>query len=122
MTNMEYASLEPFLNWPDLLVRVDHDSELIKELFMLLQEELPQLRNRLQNAINGGNLPEVEKAAHTLKGMLANLSVRQGTVLAASMEEAARNENLSEIQQAAVAFDQEIAQFLPALGEYLAST
>jgi HPt (histidine-containing phosphotransfer) domain-containing protein len=80
---------EKFVDMPDLLGRVENDRELLTELFVMFQEELPGLQSALHDAIGVGNLPEGAKAAHALKGMLANMSMRKGATMAASIESAA---------------------------------
>ena len=65
------AVLEKFVDLPDLLARVENDRELLAELFVMFQEELPGLQNTLHHAMDVGDLPEGAKAAHALKGMLA---------------------------------------------------
>src|SRR5450631_131729 len=76
--------LEKFVDLPDLLARVENDRELLTELFVMFQEELPGLQSALKDAIHVGNLLEVAKAAHALKGMLANMSMKKGATMAAS--------------------------------------
>ena len=120
MTNSEHASIEQYVNMPELLARVDNDSELLTELFALFQEDFPRLRDALHNAVHAGGPRQVEKAAHALKGMLANLSIKHGAVLAANVEAAARAGDDREIQQAMAAFDGEETGLLAAVGTFMA--
>ena len=121
MTNSEHASLEQYLNMPELLDRVDNDRELLADLLTLFQEDFPRLRDALHTAVDSGNPPQVEKAAHTLKGMLANLSIKWGAELAAGIEAAARAGNVPEIQQAVAAFDREEAGLQAAVSSFMSS-
>jgi two-component system, sensor histidine kinase and response regulator len=120
MTSPQHASLEQYVNMPELLVRVDNDSELLTELLVLFQEEFPRLRDALHNAAHAGDPRQVEKAAHALKGMLANLSIEHGAALAAKVEAAARAEDAREIQRAMAAFDREETGLLAAVGTFMA--
>lgn len=120
MTNPEHASIEQYVDMPELLARVDNDSELLTELFALFREEFPKLRDALHNAVHAGDPRQVEKAAHTLKGMLGNLSIKHGAALAANVEAAARAGDEREIQQAMAAFDGEEAGLLAAVGTFMA--
>ena len=120
MTNSEHASIEQYVNMPELLARVDNDIELLTELLALFREDFPKLRDTLHHAAHAGDPRQVEKAAHTLKGMLANLSIKHGAALAADVEAAARAGDEREIQQAMAAFDGEETGLLAAVGAFVA--
>ena len=114
------AVLEKFVDLPDLLARVENDRELLTELFVMFQEELPVLQDALHDAIDVGNLPEGAKAAHALKGMLANMSMKQGTTMAASIEAAARAGNIPAIKETLASFDSKIAALSAAVDAFIA--
>jgi HPt (histidine-containing phosphotransfer) domain-containing protein len=116
------ALLKEFLDLPDLLARVEDDRELLTELFVMFQEELPGLQSALRDAIDARNLLEGAKAAHVLKGMLANMSMKKGATMAASIEAAARSEDLPAIKETQVAFDSELAALSAAVDAFLART
>jgi two-component system, sensor histidine kinase and response regulator len=120
MTSPVHASLEQYVNMPELLARVDNDNELLAELLALFQDEFPGLRDALHNAAHAGDPRQVEKAAHALKGMLANLSIKHGATLAANVEAAARAGDKREIQQAMAAFDAEETGLLAAVDRFMA--
>jgi HPt (histidine-containing phosphotransfer) domain-containing protein len=113
------AVLEKFVDLPDLLARVENDRELLAELFVMFQEELPGLQNTLHHAMDVGDLPEGAKAAHALKGMLANMSMKQGTTMAASIEMAARAGNIPAIKETLASFDSEIAALSAAVDAFI---
>ena len=119
MTNPEHASLEKYANMTELLARVDNDRELLTELFTLFQEDFPRLRDALHSAVDTGDTPQIGKAAHTLKGMLASLSINQGAKLAAGVEAAALAGDALQIRQALAAFDREAAGFSAALDVFM---
>jgi two-component system, sensor histidine kinase and response regulator len=114
------ALLEKFMDLADLLARVENDRELVTELFAMFREELPRLKHALHEAVDIGDLLQVAKTAHTLKGMLANMSVKQGTIMAAVIEAAARDGNVPAIKQTLVSFDSETAAFSAAVNMYIA--
>lgn len=120
MTNQEHATLEQYVNMAELLARVESDRELVAELFTLFQEDFPRLQDALDSAVDSGDPLEVEKAAHTLKGTLANLSIKQGAELAAGVEAAARAGDALQIRQTLAAFDREAAGFSAALDVFTA--
>jgi len=116
------ALLEKFVDLPDLLARVENDRELLTELFVMFQEELPGLQDALHHAIDAGDLPEGVKAAHALKGMLANMSMKKGATMAASIETAARAGNIGASKEILGAFDSEIAALSAAVDAFLVRT
>jgi two-component system, sensor histidine kinase and response regulator len=113
------APLEKFVDLPDLMARVEDDRELLAELFVMFQQELPGLRDALHHAIDVGDLPEGARAAHALKGMLANMSMKQGVSLAAGIEEAARAGNKQAIKGTLAAFDSEVAALSAAVDAFV---
>jgi two-component system sensor histidine kinase/response regulator len=116
-----FSSLAEFVSLPELLDRVENDEDLLRELLALFQEDLPESRAALQTAIDGGNLREIERAAHRLKGMLANLSAKSTASLAAEMESAARAGNAQKIPELVSTFDPQITAFSAALDSFTAS-
>ena len=65
------------------------------------------------------NDSELLVAAHTLKGMLANLSIKHADQLAASVEIAARAGDAQEIQKAMAGFDREETGLLAAIESFI---
>jgi two-component system, sensor histidine kinase and response regulator len=118
--NSEHKALECYVDMAELLARVDNDRELVVELLTLFQKDFPRLLDELHAAIDAGNPNQVEKAAHTLKGMLANLSIKHADQLAASVEIAARAGGAQEIQKAMADFDREETGLLAAVELFIA--
>jgi len=87
----------------------------------MFQEGLPDMQAALHRAIDVGDLPEVAKAAHALKGLLANLSMEPGARLAAAIETAARAEDRAKVKEISAAFDSEAAALLAAVNELMAA-
>jgi HPt (histidine-containing phosphotransfer) domain-containing protein len=119
MTNSEHTAIEHYVNMPELLARVEDDRELLAELLALFLKDYPKLRDVLHHAIDSGDACQVEKAAHALKGMLANLSIKNGAELVATVETAARARDERQIQQAIAAFDREDTGLLAAVGKFM---
>ena len=113
--------LEEYVNLPELLDRVEKDEDLLRELFALFQEDLPVSRAALQTAADSGDLGEIERTAHRLKGMLANLSAKRTASLAAEIESAARAGNAQKIPELVSTFDSQISAFSAALDSFTAS-
>jgi HPt (histidine-containing phosphotransfer) domain-containing protein len=114
------ALLEKFVDLPDLLARVENDRELLAELFVMFQEELPGHQDALHAATDVGDLAETARAAHALKGMLANLSMRQLAFLAATIEAATRAGDIPAVKETLTGFDSEIAAVSAAVDAFIA--
>ena len=114
-------SLGEFMNLPELLERVENDQELLAELFALFQEDLPASRAALQTAVHGDDLREIERTAHRLKGMLANLSAKQAASLTAEIESTARAGNAAKIRELMLTFDLHVSALSGALDSLMTS-
>ena len=108
-----------YVDLPSLLARVENDRELLTELFAMFLEELPALRKALHDAIGTGDLPQVTKVAHTLKGMLANMSMNRGTLMAAGIEAAARDGDAAAVEEALISFDSELVALSAAADAFI---
>ena len=115
-----FALLEEFVNLPELLGRIENDNDLLVELLTLFQEDLPKNREAFRIAVSAGDLRTIERAAHLLKGMLANLSVTQAASLAAEIESSARVGDTLKIRNSMAAFDLQITRFSSAVDACLA--
>jgi len=78
-----------------LLDRIDDDRCLLAELVSVFRREYPLNLESVKAAIGTRNAAELERAAHTLKGALGNLSAIRAATLAAELERMARSLDLS---------------------------
>lgn len=95
------------VNIQELLLRVEHDRDLLNELLSIFVEEFPQKLQQLKEAVAREHLPDVLILSHALKGMLANLSVTQAAVTAANLERLARGGQIPLLKQALSSFEQQ---------------
>ena len=116
----DYALLKRFVNLPDLLARVEDDRDLLTELLILFQEEIPGLQGALHHTMDAGDLTEAARAAHALKGVLGNLSMKQGALLASTIETAAAAGDVPKIKETLTAFDSEMVALLEAVDTFMA--
>jgi HPt (histidine-containing phosphotransfer) domain-containing protein len=112
--------LEPAINLPDLLTRVDNDRELVHELFEMFKTEFPRLLQSLQESVRSGHMKDVETTSHTLKGMLSSLSATRAAAAAARLEQIGRDEERPRLREALTNFECEVARLLSELDAYLA--
>ncbi len=80
------------------LERLDGDEELFTALIDIFQQDSVDLAERLSASLATGNIREVERAAHSLKGLAANFDAKGATEAAARIEEMARNRTITGIE------------------------
>jgi HPt (histidine-containing phosphotransfer) domain-containing protein len=96
------------VSFADLLSRVDDDREFMNELLTLFSDELPPLMRTLEEAVCQVDLKHVETSAHTIAGMLANLSASQAQSSATDLEKLGRNRESGGLASALAALRQDL--------------
>ncbi len=109
MTSSASTSLSS-VDFADLLVRVDDDHELAREILLMFKEEYPALMNTLEKAVAGREMYLVKTTAHTLKGMLANLSVVHALSTASLLEQLGEEGDPSDMDRALVRLRSQLLQ------------
>jgi HPt (histidine-containing phosphotransfer) domain-containing protein len=61
---------------PGALKRVGGDRELLVRIIDFVAEDSPEFVRRMESALQSGEYSEVERAAHSLKGLVSNLHCR----------------------------------------------
>jgi HPt (histidine-containing phosphotransfer) domain-containing protein len=72
------------------LDRLDDDVELFATLIEVFQQDSVNLFDQLSVALSSGDLREVERCAHSLKGLAANFDAKDAAQVALAIEESAR--------------------------------
>jgi two-component system, sensor histidine kinase and response regulator len=73
----------------ELLERLEGDEQFLGEL--LFVKDYHACLDKAQRCMAEGNLHELSRAAHTIKGMLRNLSMTSAAETAAALEKSARH-------------------------------
>jgi HPt (histidine-containing phosphotransfer) domain-containing protein len=107
-------------NLPELLVRVDNDQELLRELLAIFREDFPLTSRSLEVAVAAGDLKNAAAVSHTLKGMLANIGGTRASAAAARLEALASTGEKAALQDALDVLQCESATLLRELNAYLA--
>lgn len=113
MDTNHQGSIHPSLNMNELLLRVDNDRELLRDLLSIFKDDFPRLLESLQSAVASGNPSKVAESAHALKGMLANLAAARAATLAGNLEQLGRDGKHDGLRDALHAFQAEINILLP---------
>ena len=74
-----------------LMERMGDDRELLGELVVLFQEDLPGRVAALKNALALRDCPSFERAAHAIKGMVSNFAIGPAYDKASELELMARS-------------------------------
>lgn len=107
--------MKPRINLEELLVRVENDGKLLKDLVEIFRAVLPGHLSALEAAVEAANPPQVVRNAHSLKGMLANMAAPQAASAAAHLEKLGRENQSLEFGSALAALEDELAGLLPEL-------
>jgi HPt (histidine-containing phosphotransfer) domain-containing protein len=102
------------------LKRLDGDRGLFRELIDFFFEDSPVVIEQLKGGLQAGNLSIVERAAHSLKGLTANVGSGPANRLAARIEDSSRRKDLT---VAAASLDElvtEMARLTTALKQFKA--
>jgi HPt (histidine-containing phosphotransfer) domain-containing protein len=106
------VSTPDVLNITELLNRVDHDHELVSELFFIFKSVFPSHLQRLSDAVTKQLPKQVEAESHTLKGMLLNLSAARAAALVADLENLGREGKIAGMREALIGFQCEAQTLL----------
>ena len=88
------------LNRALALERVGGDEELLREIAVLFLEDYPSLMSKIQKAIVVNDACGLERAAHSLKGSVANFGSDAAYQAALDLEQIGRSRNLEGVADA----------------------
>src|SRR5260221_12699440 len=74
----------------ELMERIDGDREFLRELLVIFRQDLRVNLQKSHEAIGNSDYEQISRAAHTMKGMLRNLSMAVAGETAAALETASR--------------------------------
>jgi len=115
MKESEKDALSLIFDRGELLERVENDCELLGDLIKIFKQDFPSHLLVLREAVKARDVKRVADAAHTLKGMLANLAATQATATVARLEQLGRQGDSSGFDEAFAAFEGDASKLLPLL-------
>jgi two-component system sensor histidine kinase/response regulator len=119
MQESKNPAVIPGIALAELLVRVDNDRDLLRDLLLIFKEEFPRQFQALQEAVSRGDSARVVAVSHTLKGMLANMAATRAASCASRLEQIARAKDLPSFAKALVALEHETLRLVPEMEAYL---
>lgn len=102
------TSAQEILDRALILDRVGGDEDLLREITGIFLEEYPSLIEEIRTAVGGGDAKRLERAAHTLKGSVANFGAQHATQAAYRLETMGRH---GQLQDSTSAFEDLVARF-----------
>ncbi len=103
------AGLEHRLDLASVLERVGGDADLLREIAGIFLEEYPGLMQEIRAAVAQNDPVRLERAAHSLKGSVANFGAREATAAALAMETIGRQNRMSDAPAALRLLEAEFA-------------
>ena len=86
------------------------DHELLQQIVRFFQEDAPQYLSRLRSAALGGSADGVLHAAHSLHGLVATFGAEAASFAALRLEDIGRSGDLSSVDEAVGALEDEISR------------
>src|SRR5260221_11145150 len=90
------------------LARMGGDLELLQKLVEFFCEDAPQYLDRLKAAADNRDPAGVQRAAHSLNGLVANFGADAASRAALQLEEMGRSGDLSSVSEGGRVLDEEI--------------
>jgi HPt (histidine-containing phosphotransfer) domain-containing protein len=103
------------LDSTEILDRVGGDVDFLEEIAALFAEDCPKLLAEIRSAITAGNPGALERAAHTLKGSVANFGAQPARDAAFRLEMLGRSGDLRPAPEICAELEREIERFTAAL-------
>jgi HPt (histidine-containing phosphotransfer) domain-containing protein len=103
-----------------LMERLEGDQEFLRELLAIFREDVRVNLEKSHAAIGIGDYEQLSRAAHTMKGMLRNLSMEAAGETAAALETACRESREGESKELLQKLKKELEIILPEVEEQLA--
>jgi len=100
------------INIPELIDRLDNDFELFVELVELFVDDSSNLLAKIGTAISSRDHESLRKAAHTLKGAVANFSAPAAFEAASKLEQTGKNMELTGAEEQFLILKSEIESVL----------
>jgi len=104
----------------DLMERLGGDREFLRELLVMFREDVRMNLEKSREAIERADYEALSRTAHTMKGMLRNLSMGAAAETAATLENASRDALREESWELLGKLVKELGEILPEVEAQLA--
>ena len=120
MAQTDKERLDSLWNTAELLKRVEGDQELLRELLLMFREDSLSNLQEARSLLTQNDLQGLSRVAHTLKGMLRNLSMTEAAEIAATLESKAREGLKEESRESLDGLEKGITDIAPQVDAQLA--
>ena len=110
---------QSLFDWEDLMERVDDDLDLLQRMLELFVRDYPELLEAARQAIAGGDVQQLKTAAHTLKGMLGNLSADSAVQVTQKLETMDPQEDREQVEEVFLNLEKQVERLSRALATAL---
>ncbi|MBN1832461.1 MAG: Hpt domain-containing protein [Deltaproteobacteria bacterium] len=110
-----FDDLSRIFDLDDALEKVGGDREILEEILVVFSESYPDQLSELKKAIDKGDAPIVERAAHTIKGSVGIFSSKKALETAFRLETMGHDENLEDAAAIYSKLEQEVEELEAAL-------
>ena len=97
------------------LARLGGDEGLLRDLVQFFVEDSPGLLEQIRTSLRAGSAEELERAAHSLKGLAANFGAQHAVKAALELEQIGHSRSLSRAESALGELEFEIHRLTRAL-------
>ena len=102
----------------ELLNRVEGDRRLLGQMATLFLMDCPRMLGAVREAVSRNDAKELERAAHALRGSVANFSAHKAVELSHRLEALATCGNLSQAEEIYQFLEREITSLVPVLESF----
>jgi CheY-like chemotaxis protein len=113
--SVESPVRQDILDEPTLRARFDGEPELLRDVVSLFLEDCPNLVDGVRRAVERGDAQALERAAHKLKGSVANFAARAAYDAAFRLEVMGREGHLEKAAEALERLESALAELRPVL-------
>jgi PAS domain S-box-containing protein len=106
---------QEILDEPALLARFDGEPDLLRDVVTIFLDDCPKLMDGIRGAIERSDAQGLERAAHKLKGTVANFSARASYDVALRLEWMGRGGHLEQAREALGELDSALEELRPVL-------
>jgi len=118
---MKFSEQLVRLDYAVALERLGGDEELLQEVAVLFLEEYPTLMAEIRAAEESGNAHRLERAAHSLKGSVANFGADCAVQAALELEKIGRSGDLAGAKAALAELEAVMATLQPSFEQLAAA-
>ncbi len=116
-TPVQQPTRLPVIDWDDVMNRIGGDMDFLKELAGIFLEDYPMLITNIRQAATESDTVKLSKATHTLKGAIGNFGAPLAHAAAVSLETAADEGALGNIDNALSGLESEVEKVIEVLKE-----